>query len=473
MGARVTTSPWLAAGFCVMASVLVADEPSAPAGAADGVELGSLARLAQLEMANGNGGADTEEAAQPLAGYDKSEGFFIRDKTGDNYLRIGVQLQIRYSYFARDKRGEDVGADEVGSSDTSAIELERARLVAEGNVLSKNLTYKYQGDGDTDGAGAWKTLDAYVEYWLGADLTGDQANASLMGIGIGQFKPFFLRQESASSSRLQMVERNITNEFFNIDRNLGLWVRGDLIGDKEGPGVFYAFAMTNGFDSVNVRPNAVDNVPAFVGKLDFQLWGSKIERGKYEEGNPRQKELFTVGLSAASDYNNNSNNLNGLRYQVYELGLDTQFKASIFSVQAEYIMRWLDYQVGNTAIPGGRGDAQFAHGGYVQAGVLIIPDYGIELTARCAAIWCDDAQDGNGVEVGPGINWYISGDHKIKLQADVGWFDISGNLQDSTEDLDGSFGSGGNFASSFESTSAGVEAGEQGLLLRTQLQLSF
>lgn len=464
----------IAAGW-VTSGVLQADDSNVSEVRSDGRALGSLARLADLERHSGNGGAEESQESVVLAGYDKKEGFYLKDRTGDNVLRLGVQLQFRYSYFAREVRGDSVDTDEAGKSDDSVFEIERARLVAEGNVFTRDLTYKFQADGDTDGAGAWKTLDAYVEYWAGGALAGP-GNEGALGIGLGQFKPYFMRQESTSSGRLQMVERNLTTEFFNIDRNLGAWIRGDL-GDVKGdaPTVFYAFAITNGFDSVNVRPSAVDNIPALIGKLDFQLWGDKVEKGKYEEGNPGHKSLFVVGASAATDQNNNSSGsgVGGPDVKIYQFGVDTQFKYEVISLQSEYVMRWVDYKNGNAAIPLGDGSSQFAHGWYVQGGLMVSPD--VELTGRAAFIWGDNMQKGNGFEAGPGINWYISGNHRIKLQTDVAWIDISRNIPDSTEDLDGTLGTtgGGDTSSSFDSSAAGIMAGEQGLLWRTQLQLSF
>ncbi len=440
---------------------------------AEGLSLGNLARLAQLERMSGNGGAEEPQEAAVLSGYDKKHGFYVRDKTGDNLLRLGVQLQIRHSFFAKEVRGSSVDSGEAGKADDVAFELERARFVAQGNVLTKELTYKFQADGDSDGSGAWKSLDAYVEYWAGGILAGP-GNEGALAIGVGQFKPYFMRQESASSAVLQMVDRNLTNEFFNIDRNLGAWIRGDL-GDVKGdaPSVYYAFAVTNGFDSVNVRPGLVDNIPAFVGKLDFQLWGDKVEKGKYEEGNVGRKSLFSLGVSAATDENNNSSGVGGPKVKIYQFGIDTVFKYEALSLQSEYVGRWVDYENGNGAIPGGAGDAQYAHGWYVQGGVMVTDD--VELTGRAAFVWGDGQQKGNGMEAGPGINWYISGDHKIKLQTDVAWVDISRNVADSSEDLDGSLGTtgAGTTTSSFESSAAGIAAGEQGLLWRTQLQLSF
>jgi hypothetical protein len=239
--------------------------------------------------------------------------------------------------------------------------------------------------------------------------------------------------------------------------------------------VYYALAVTNGFDSVNTAGGAIDNIPAFVGRVNVTLWGDHPSKGKYEESSLSGKDLFQIGASAAAEGNNRSSGLAAgtLRYKVYQFGIDTAMKVGPFSTQVEYFGRWLDYAMGNTAIPGGRGDSQYAHGGYVQSGILL-GDTNLELVGRVSAVWCDGPQNGNAVEIGPGINWYSNGTHNVKLQTDVAWFDVSDDLQDSTEDLDGSFGSAvGSTASSFSSSAASLAAGEQGILWRTQFQLNF
>jgi phosphate-selective porin len=441
----------------LLAAPAIAGDENVPAATSEQPGF-NLAELAKLEQLSGNGGA--EETEFPLqAGYSKDEGFFISDKEKEHFLlKIGGRLQLRYTYKGRDKRGDTVDPGEVGGRDQSYLEVERLRLTFGGHVIHPNLTYFVQiGDGDTDSAGTVRALDAYVLYHAGEALGGDK---EVLSLGVGQFMPYFLRQQATSSGKLQMVERSLTNEFFNIDRNVGVWIQGIL-----KPSIFYSFAVTNGFDSINVTPDNIDQVPAFVGKLDFWVLGEPTS--KYEESNLKEKEEWVIGLSGATDWNNGTGNPVAEQYSCYTFGIDTAFKYSLFSLQAEYVGRWLDYEQGNVAA-GGDGSSNYTHGLYVQGGVFLVPNE-LELAARVSTIWADGSQDGDAVEVGPGLNWYISKSHKVKLQTDLMFFDISANMPNQTESLEVN----DIFDGDFNSSAANLQAGEQGLMWRTQLQLEF
>lgn len=426
-------------------------------------DLGSLARLSELERHYGSGGAD-DEVDLITAGYDKKDGFFISDREKAHFLlKIGVQLQFRYTYKGRDRRGDAVGADEVGTRDVSIFELERLRVKFSGHILDPSLTYLIQLDGDSDGGsgsppGGVKAIDAYVLYHAGEYFGGE---GKLLSIGAGQWKAPFLRQETTSSSALQMVDRSLANEFFNIDRTLGVWVQGEL------GSLYYAAAVTNGFDSANFALAAVDQVPGFVFRLVANILGEESP-SKYEESNIKcaEEPFFSIGASFATDQNNGTSAIAGQeKFKAYTFGLDTAFKVSVLSLQAEYMGRWLDYRLGNTAA-GGESSGIYCHGFYVQGGVFLVPEV-LEVAGRVSAIWTDSGPNsGNAFEAGPGLSWYISHSHKVKLQTDVMFFDISADLPNQTESIELTSGS-------LSSSGAGYEAGEQGVMWRTQFQLAF
>ncbi|HVR76379.1 MAG TPA: porin [Planctomycetota bacterium] len=462
-------------------AAVVADEPSgaewraageAASAPQEGFALGDLSRLAHLEAMSGNGGAE-DDIATITAGYDKKDGFFIGDRNKEHFLlKFGAQLQIRYTYKGRDQRGDTFNTAppgpaslaEVGSRDSSSLEIERVRLKFSGHILNPDLTYTIQLDGDTDAGSTVRAIDAYVLYHAGEYFGGENKAFS---IGAGQWKTAFLRQEPTSSSALQMVERSLANEFFNIDRNLGLWVQGDL------GMLFYSLSVVNAFDSVGVGPAAIDQVPAFVGRLVLNLVGDESP-SKYEESNIKceEKPFFSIGGSFATDQNNGTSFTAAQQdFKCYTFGLDTAFKFSVFSMQAEYMGRWLDYEAGNTAAEG-ETSALYAHGFYVQAGVFLWPQV-IELAGRVSAIWTDSGPfQGNAVEAGPGLNWYISKSHKVKLQTDVMFYDISADLPNQTESLEVT-GAGATSSSPFSSSAANFAEGEQGIMWRTQLQIAF
>jgi hypothetical protein len=229
---------------------------------------------------------------------------------------------------------------------------------------------------------------------------------------------------------------------------------------------FYSFAVTNGFDSVNASPSSVDQIPAFLAKLDFSILGN--EAGKYEESSVKGSDdpLWVVGLSLGTDQNNGTSETARQEFKCYEFGLDSLFKVGPFSLQAEYMGRWLDYPVGNTvAGMNGAGDAEYAHGFYVQGGFFIVPGT-IEVAGRVSAIWGTEDRDGDGYEVGPVLSWFINKSHDVKLQTDLIYYNIDENVPAQTESLDTT-------TPNFASSATGLEAGQRGVMWRVQFQLKF
>jgi hypothetical protein len=430
-----------------------------PAGARDAalsqqdVEL-NLARLARLEQELGNGGAD--DTVPITAGWDSRNGFHIRDAENLFLLKIGARTQIRYTYKGRDKRGGTVDAGEQGTSDESYFELERMRLQLSGHVVDPRLQYVFQWDSDTDNSGGMVLLDGLVSY----DVVEDK-----LSIGAGQYKAHFLRQEVNSSGNLQMVERSLSNEFFNIDRVIGIYAEGSPTEQT-----YYSIGINNGFRSFNRSIGAgIDHIPAFVGKFDVVLLGAWE---KYSEGDLKRRDApyLSLGVSGATDANNETDGAADPQFKTYQFGLDAVFQYMGFSLFGEYVGRWLDYEpnAGATDPDIISGSNNYAHGFNVQGGVMLTES--LEATARCSVVYGNEgANDGTAVEAGPGFNWFING-HKVKLQSDVMFFDIPASMPRASTNLQRSDPLD---PPEFSSSAAGYDAGEQGVMWRTQFQLSF
>lgn len=427
--------------------------------------------IAAEEVGRGPTGIGTRDLDFPItAGWDQESGFFLSDKNKDSFLlTIGGYIQTRYTLKFRDPRGNPASPTiaEAGR-DESYFDIERARVRLKGYVIDPNINYEVLFGGSTDDLGFTGLLDAFVLYKAGEHFSD---NPDLIAVGAGMFKPYFLRQERTDATRLQMVDRSLTNEFFNIGRSVGAWVQGDFHW------LFWSFAVTNGIESYRRAPSDVDQVPAFVGKIDLNILGH--EGGDYEESNVRcdDRIRWTVGLSGATDVNNGSStDAQTNRFDMYAFGVDTALKWNIFSLQAEYIGRWLDYPGTGTENPVNPGDGgtHYAHGLYVQGGMFLVPG-SVEVTGRVATIWsAGSGPNGNAFEAGPGINWYISKSHKVKLQTELMFFDISRDLPVQTAQLY-DFTRAEELAGEprFISGSAGYRAGEQGVMWRVQLQLQF
>ncbi len=390
------------------------------------------------------------------AGFDPKDGFHLGSPDGDFLLRIGSRLQFRNTFKARDERGDTVGPRELDGSDEFFTEVKRARILFTGHALTPRLNYVFNFSTAAEAA-TIRLFDAYVNYKAGQALG---AGADAVQVGAGLRRPFFLRQEPTTSGKLQFVERSLANEVFNTSHHVGAWLQGD-----PGP-MFYAFFVTNGFDSINTTPGNVDQSPAFVGKLDWSILGDE-DNGRYEESHVScaDEVIWIAGVSAATDKNNGSSNASGERFEVYQFGVDTVFKWSVLSLECEYMGRWLDYASGNTAA-GGETGALYAHGFCAQIGCFLVPSR-LEIAGRVSAVWTDTGPArGNAVEAGPGLNWFLSRSHKVKLQSNLLYIDIPADLPNASDSLDVA-------PPSLLSAAADFHRGEQGWLLETQLQVEF
>lgn len=422
----------------------------------------------------GGGGAQAPKPApkpdepRPVAGYDSRSpmsGFFLQSPDGKFLVRLNARIQARYTYFAKDEQGEDDLGDPGNDNDESYFELERARIGLSGHFFDPRLLFRIEIDAETDGTDKGGLTDTWLSF----------KQSDLFTIGIGQFKPAFIREEFTSSSRLQRVERSLANEFFNIDRNIGVWAEGYFDSPKR---VYYNVAVTNGIDTVNQASGGggsaqlVDQQPAFVGKLDFMLLGED-HRYSYEQSDLRKLEKPLLVVGASGVYENyepgqvDATTFISTEGQVYGLGVDAIFKWKGISLSGEYMGRWYD-QAGPVppAPTFATREALFSHGYTVQGGFFVTPT--IELTGRLSGIFGNEGPEkGNAVEVGPGINWFFAKSHNGKFQIDVAWMDISNDLPSNTESLR----LGPNAA--FTDTTANFSEGEQGLLTRVQMQLNF
>ncbi len=409
----------------------------------------------------GGGGADPVPGTpppppdQPVAGYDsKMGGFFVQTKDGKTRINFNARIQPRYTLFLKD--GQD-GLSNGSDEDESYFELERARIGLSGHFFSPEIKFKVEIDGETDAGDKGALTDAYVAY---------QACAAAQ-IGIGQFKPYFLREEATSSGRLQRVERSLSNEFFNIDRNIGVWVEGP-VNDL----LWYSTAITNGIDTVNQATGGggtqlVDQNPAFIGKLDFYIMGSakKDQREAYTQSDIKKSETALLVLGGSFVYEEYEPSQVGATTfiandaDVISYGLDGIWKYKGASISGDYVGRWYNGETDGL-------DALYAHGYNLQGGYMVTDT--IEVNFRLSGIFRGEgANNGTATEVGPGVNWFFAKNHNGKVQMDVAWVDISGNLPSGTENIRQTANT------AFGSTAAGFSEGEQGVLTRIQTTIGF
>lgn len=253
---------------------------------------------------------------------------------------------------------------------------------------------------------------------------------------VGQFKVPFNREELNSSGALQLVERSIVNGEFALGRDRGVVLLG-------GVGANNNFSYEAGvFNGDGRNGTSVDSNMLYAGRIQLGLGGDKFKFGAngtfptaaaYKiTPNFAKKPTFVIGAAAAA--------LPGLDCtrktpdgdacdRIEELGFpqsnytsitgDMSFKMPYFNIQGSYIGRWL-------APDTGAQDTAYDQGFNIQGGVFVMPKT-VEIAGRFSYI---DYDTGSGVvpagesirdtrwAVTPGISYYMSHDHRWKVQLD-------------------------------------------------------
>jgi len=348
-----------------------------------------------------------EEAAKANARvrYRPGKGITVETADGNYSATLGGYAQLQYTYTDKD-------AD--SAADTSDVRIRRFKLVLKGNLVTKRLGYKFQGEM----ASGFTTEDAFLTYSFGKPLT----------LTFGQFKPAQARQELTSASRQLFPDRSLANDTFNLGRDDGLQLSGRFAGDR----VEYGVGIFSGNGPNTRNPN---NRHMVVCRLDVDPLG---KTGKDEAGWTSDRPLVNVGGSIAGEklgsadvgggFNRDNDVLDvaleldkmdaaafaaaygsSLSWWLWTANLDGSWHGA--AIAAEYYRLQADPDLGSD---------WSADGYYVQAGYQVIPKT-LELAARYSEV---ESTDGNASarfdksEVQFGVNYYFS-EHDVKLQADV------------------------------------------------------
>lgn len=185
-----------------------------------------------------------EASKSSLVSYKPGKGITATSADGQSTLKIGGWAQLIYRYTDKDDPPRD---------NISDFDIRRFKLVFQGNLLSKNFGYKFQGDVSS----GFRTEDAFVNYKFAAPLT----------LQAGQFKPPQARQELTSAARQLFAERSLANDTFNLGRDQGLQASGNL-ADKR---LEYRFGIFNG-NGPNIS-NPDDN-HMVAGRIDINPLGA-------------------------------------------------------------------------------------------------------------------------------------------------------------------------------------------------------
>ncbi|MGB3729061.1 MAG: porin [Thermodesulfobacteriota bacterium] len=354
-------------------------------------------------------GGESEWFRQFRAAYDRG----LRFQSEDGNYRMRFRILGQFQLSVNDTEGELT---------STSFDIRRLRLIWDGNAFKPWLLYRVG-------------IDATVDDIL-TDMYFTAAYINEIAPRVGQFKVPFYREFLTSAAGLQLVERSIVNREFSLDRDIGVSILG---GFTSGYHISYLAGVFNG-DGRN--GTSVDSNLMYVGRIQLGLGG---DGGRFNANNQfpaasdysispnfASKPTFVAGAAIATMPGLNCDRKSpggGACARIAELGFpqsdfttfttDVNFKTDWFSIEAEYAGRWIAPETGPM-------DTSYDQGFNLQGGVFILANT-IEVAGRYSLI---DYDTSAGVipagmiardtmwAVTPGLNYYISHDHRLKIQLD-------------------------------------------------------
>ena len=356
-------------------------------------------QIERLEQQSQQMNMKTYEATDTKAWYNKikvktQKGTGLTFQTADkNYkLRMRLRGQFLANYINPD------GDDDEGLG----FRVRRLRVTWNGNAFARWMKYKVQYDFSRDG----ELKDMKLSF---------AKNRAFIPT-VGQYKVPFNRERLNSSSALQLVDRSIVSDYFEYDRDIGAGVYGLLSGGM----IRYDLGIFQG-QGTNVENDKDNTGMLWAGRVQVAVLSGKAKSARE---NFAKKPMLTVGVAIAGiEVEGGSKDSNiGIHEDERDLsagGKVTSFSADVnyrdprFSLTGEYIGRWANPDAAGV-------ETAYDHGFRVQGGFFVIPKK-VEFASRYARVALDDDAE-NGLDnvwtFTQGLNYYLSGNHKWKIQLD-------------------------------------------------------
>jgi len=310
-----------------------------------------------------------------------------------NYkLRMRLQGQFLANYINPD------GDDDEGLG----FRVRRLRVTWNGNAFAPWMKYKVQYDFSREG----ELKDMKLSF----------AKNKTFVPTVGQYKVPFNREVLNSSSVLQLVGRSIITDYFEYDRDIG----GGFYGFMNNGMVRYDVGFFQG-QGTNVRNDKDNTGMLWAARVQVAVLGGKAKKVRE---NFAKKPTLTIGAAVAgidleeSSADSNIGIPSGERDisnggTVTSITGDINYRDSRFNLTGEYIGRWVNADEAGI-------ETAYDYGFRVQGGFFVVPKK-VELASRYAMVVFDDEVMADLDQVWTftqGLNYYLSGNHKWKVQLD-------------------------------------------------------
>lgn len=341
------------------------------------------------------------EAKDTKAWYSKikvktKKGTGLTFQTADKNYKMRMRLRGQFLANYINPEGDD--------NEGLGFRVRRLRVTWDGNAFAPWMKYKVQYDFGRTG----ELKDMKLSF------AKNRAFVPTMG----QYKVPFNREVLNSSSALQVVGRSIITDYFEYDRDIGAGVYG-FLGDGM---IRYDFGLFQG-EGPNQKNDKGDTGMLWAGRVQAAVIGGKAR--KIRENFAKRPTLMVGAAVAGIDVEDGSDGNIGIpsgeraleNGTVTSLTADINYRDPRFNLTGEYIGRWANPDEGGV-------ETAYDQGFRVQGGFFLLPKR-IELASRYAMVTFDNGANvlgGNDLDnvwtFTQGLNYYLSGNHKWKIQLD-------------------------------------------------------
>jgi hypothetical protein len=444
-----------AAGFAAAETDVETIPPPVP----DAPEPWETELSSQVAPCTGCGGADSVGGGSRFhVDYDSGFAILPNDPEETPFsLTIRNQNMFRYDGFSRaESSWTDSAGNTLPINNSNYFGIPRGRLIFSGNALAPKLSYLLNIDYNS----VTSQPIGFRAFWLSYRFS------DAVELYVGQSKVPGSREwlESAFAP-LQSADRTMATTFFRPSLSQGVWITGEPLDD-----VSYHAMVSNGFNTLNLQPEALNNRFAWSGSAWWEPWGY-FGRGysdlqHHRDAAVRLGGCYTYALGSgnqsASDAVENSpirlsdgtiiTTPNALApgvtltsYDVSLAAIDLAWKYRGVGLSSEIYFQDLLRLQGTGPLPI---TSTSAFGGFIKGGFFIVPQE-TEVYARSSYV---TGAYGSGYELGGGFNrFFFPGKDNLFFTCDAAWLEHSPAGQNRT----------------------GFVAGQTGLLVRAQIVAAF
>ena len=329
--------------------------------------------------------------------YKSNEGLIVasQNKEFENKTNIGIQAE--YSYLILDQ------AESRLEDDGSIIDVPLVRLMNNGQLFNKFITYKLENDlvGTADSEQYNRKGFIFQDNYINFNA------AETAALRVGQWKVPLSKQFNSDDFYLNLTRRSITSNYFALGRKLGAGLVGNI-----GEGNNYQLAFFSGDNIDNQNNSTADQDLLIALHVDFSIFGNyqRDHEGDIENSN---KENLGFGLTGVLESGQDQD----LDYNKYDGNVDFGYQNAGIFYTLEFLINQTNYDDNNEGI-----EDPMRMGAHLQSGTFLIPQE-TEMAFRVAWNKYDKDVDAfnTGFEYALGLNQYFN-KYNLKLQLEAAMY---------------------------------------------------